>query len=205
LALAEKVPAQVLMLGELAHGWGYVDQAEQAWWTAANSPAHVREALGALQKLYKRTENSHGLFRVAKRAYEINPDDSIAANNVANLGLLLGESAAARRLALKLHTEHPESVPFATTYAFALFDEGRTADALKVMGQIEPAQLRHPSTAAYYVIMLAEAGELERAREFLPVVNGAALLPEERALLKSASQKILAAPATEVAQNAARS
>jgi predicted Zn-dependent protease len=184
-------PDRLAAIAELAEGWGYTAEAEDAWWMIANGNENAKEALGALQRLYKSKQDSHGLLRVAKRALELNPADLVAANNCASLGLLLNGDSSARRLAAKLHRENPANAVFSTTYAFALHTEGKTADALKAMETLNEAQLRNPAVAAYYFVMLVENGNMERAHLFLSAANKAALLPQEQQLLTAATRKLL--------------
>jgi hypothetical protein len=190
---------QLAAIAQLAEGWGYRAQAADAWWLIANSDAKVKEALLALQGLYKSSRDSRGLLRVAKRALELNPDDLVAANNCASLGLLLNGDSSARRLAAKLHADHPASDAFAATYAFALHTEGKTAEALQVLESLTEAQLGQPALAAYYVVILTENGNIDRARAFLPAAQRAVLLPEEQQLLTSAVRKLVAADVKAVA------
>ena len=185
-------PERIAAIAQLAEGWGYIAEAEDAWWMIANGNEGAREALSVLQRLYKSKQNSHGLLRVAQRAFELNPADLVAANNCASLGLLLTGDSSARRLAAKLHLEHPANTVLTATYAFALHVEGRTGEALKTMGTLKDPQLRHPAIAAYYFVMLVENGKMERAHSFLAAANQAALLPEEQHLLTSATRKLLA-------------
>lgn len=190
LKAAQNRPDQLTTIARLAEGWGYPDEASAAWWLIANGNVKVKEALLALQNLYEKTHDSRGLLRVAKRALELNPEDLVAANNCASLGLLLNGDSASHRLAEKLHTEHPTNAAFAATYAFALHTEGKTADALRVIEKLKETQLRQPALAAYYVVMLAESGNFDRARAYLPAAARAVLLPEEQALLASAIHKL---------------
>ena len=191
LKATKSLPDRLAAIAQLADGWGYADYAAEAWWLIANGHENAKEALTALQRLYKSKQNSHGLLRVAKRALELNPADLVAANNCASLGLLLTGDSAARRLATKLHKENPSNAIFSTTYAFALFTEGKTNDALKMMETLKDAQLRHPAVAAYYFVMLVENGSMERAHLFLSAANKAQLLPEEQQLLTTATRKLL--------------
>lgn len=190
-------------IAQLAEGWGYADDAAEAWWLIANGDENAKEALTALQRLYKSKQNSRGLLRVAKRALELNPADLVAANNCASLGLLLSGDSSARRLATKLHKENPANAIFSTTYAFALFTEGKTNDALKAMETLKEAQLRHPTVAAYYFVMLVESGSMERAHLFLSPANKAQLLPEEQQLLTAATRKLLQHDSQNVAKSVA--
>jgi hypothetical protein len=199
LAATKSRSDRLVPLAQLAEGWGYTAEAEDAWWMIANGAENAKAALTALQRIYKSKQDSHGLLRVAKRALELNPSDLVAANNCASLGLLLTGDSSARRLATRLHAEYPASTVFSATYAFALHLEGKTGAALKVMETLPPTQLRHPAIAAYYFVMLVENGNMERAQSFLAAANQAALLPEEQKLLAAAARKLLAYDAKPVA------
>ncbi|MDQ6860658.1 MAG: hypothetical protein M3032_05830 [Verrucomicrobiota bacterium] len=190
---AQSHPEQLAGIAQLAEGWGYTDNAAAAWWALANETDHSRTALYALQRIYKAQRDTRGLLRVATRALELNPNDLVAANNCASLGLLLSSDNTARRLALKLHAEHPANRAFAATYAFALHSEGKNAEALKVIETLKDEELRHPAIAAYYVVMLVEGKKLNRARAFLNDAKRASLLPEEQKLLSAATRKLIGA------------
>jgi tetratricopeptide (TPR) repeat protein len=184
-------PQRLAAIAQLAEGWDYFEEAADAWWLIANGNENAKQALTALQRLYKAKQNSHGLLRVAKRALELNPADIVAANNCASLGLLLTGDSAARRLATKLHAENPADPLVSSTYAFALFTEGRKREALAQMETLKESQLRHPVIAAYYFVMLVENGNMEKAHVFMSAANRAQLLPEELQLLTSATRKLL--------------
>jgi hypothetical protein len=203
LKASKSRPDRLAALAQLAEGWGYIAEAEEAWWMIAHGIESAKEALAALQRLYKSKQNSHGLLRVAQRAFELNPADLVAANNCASLGLLLTGDSSARRLAAKLHAENPANPIFSATYAFALHVEGKTGEALKTMETLKEAQLRHPAIAAYYFVMLVENGKMERAHSFLSTANKAALLPEEQQLLTAATHKLLAHDSQNVAKRVA--
>lgn len=192
LDVAKRRPEQLAAIAQLAEGWGYQTDAEEAWWLVASSNANAKAGLAALQRIYSGKQDTRGLLRVAKRALELNPNDLVAANNCANLGLLLNGDSTARRLAAKLHTEHPANRAFATTYAFALQTEGKLPEALKLIETLNEEALRHPAIAAYYVVILVESGKMDRARSYLAAAKRATLLPEEQQLLSTATRKLLA-------------
>jgi Flp pilus assembly protein TadD len=205
LRAAHRRPEQLVAIARLAEGWGYGDDAEEAWWMVANTSDQGRTGLSALQRLYKANQNTRGLWRVARRAIELNPGDIVAANNCASLGLLLTGDSTSRRLAAKLHAQHPTNRAFAATYAFALQTEGKLAEALQLMESLKEEELRHPSIAAYYFVMLVESGNMARARNFLAHAKRANLLPEERELLTAATRKLLASETADGAKNLADS
>jgi Flp pilus assembly protein TadD len=190
LKAAQAHPEQLITIAKLVEGWGYSAEAEEAFWAIASSNDNARSALVALQRLYASTQDTRGLLRVAKRALELNPADLVAANNCASLGLLLSSDSTSRRLAMKLHSEHPTNRAFAATYAYALHTEGKLADGLKVMQSLKEEELRTPAIAAYYVVMLVDNGLLEKARGYLISAQRAVLLPEEQQLLTAATRKL---------------
>jgi len=203
LKATKNQPERLAAIAQLAEGWDYAEEAADAWWIIANGNENARDALTALQRLYKAKQNSHGLLRAAKRALELNPGDLVAANNYASLGLLLTSDNTARRLATKLHRENPANAVFSSTYAFALFTEGKTSEALREMETLKDGQLRHPVIAAYYFVMLVENGKMERAHSFLSAANKAQLLPEEQELLTAATRKLLQHDSQNVIKTAA--
>lgn len=183
-------PERLAALAQLADGWGYAAEAEAAWWMIADGDANQKSALRALDQHYQKARNSHGLLRVAQRAHELDPSDEVAANNCASLGLLLGRNEAAPRLAGKLYAKDPTSSVRVATYAFALHVQHRSADGLKLLDGLKEEQLRTPAIAAYYVVLLVDTEQMERAKRFLGLAQNAALLPEEQELLAEARRKI---------------
>lgn len=181
---------QLLTMAGMCRGWGYDAKADEAYWLVASGNAKAETALGALQHHYQERRDACGLLRVAQRAADLNPDDAIANNNCASLGLLLNDDAASHRLAEKLHEDFPQSAAFASTYAFALHLEGRSDDALKLLGQFKSQLSKSPALAAYYVVISAGNGNAEAARQFRALAERAHLLPEEENLLRLAVAKL---------------
>ncbi len=196
---AQTQPQNLAVIAQLAEGWGYQDQAEEAWWLIANSNQNTRPALAALQRRYQQNQDTRGLWRVARRIMELNPDDLVAASNCASFGLFLSGDNTSRRLASKLHSEHPANLAITATYAYALQTEGRAAEGLRLLEQQNQSDLQTPAIAAYYVVLLVENGELDRARTFLAPAQRARLLPEQKKLLLAATQKLLAVHTPELA------
>jgi predicted Zn-dependent protease len=95
-----------------------------------------------------------------------------------------------QKVARELYEKEPANAAYASTYAFSLYSQGEPKKALKVMEALTDQQLREPSIAAYYGIILAAAGEHARAREFLDLGEKASLLTEEKALLEKARRSL---------------
>ena len=108
-------------LASLAESWGWNQQAVETLWLIARQPEGQRAALQKLYTIYESERNLSELYKVAKRYWEVYPKDPVAMNNVASLGLLLGQDAdRASKLAEEVYSEKPTVSAFAATYAFSL-------------------------------------------------------------------------------------
>ncbi|HSH37845.1 MAG TPA: hypothetical protein VK993_03590, partial [Chthoniobacterales bacterium] len=180
-------PKQALTLSELVYKWGWRDQAVELLWLAAKDPGQADLALQRLYNYFASQKATHDLYRVLLRREEFHPQDPSVQNNIAQLSLLLNLNAErGQRLARDLYERDPKSAVYASTYAFALHVKGETKKALAVMNALTPEQLRQPEIAAYYGIILANAGEHTKAAEYLDAGEKAGLLPEEKALIDKA-------------------
>lgn len=179
------------MLARLVNGWEWKTETEQVWWLIAEHDAGQRAALKSLYKLYSDARETPQLYRVAERVFQLDPNDPVAKNNMAALSLLLGKNdKTAHRLALENHRSYPRNAGVASTYAFSLYRQGKTGEALKVLEALPGESLKEPSIAAYYGVLLAADGDPGRARPFLEIASQSpALLPEEKALVDGAMKK----------------
>jgi Flp pilus assembly protein TadD len=191
LKSAGRRPEALHELAELADAWGWDAEAQQALWTLARGRDHPEEALSRLYERYQKTLDTQGLYRVLARTLELNPENVTARNHFALLSLLLKlDVSRARATARELHEREPTNPHFAATYAYALHVQGRTAEAVRVMDDLQPEQLAQPAIAAYYGLILAGAGQSERATHYLLLAGRAALLPEEKALVTATLQTL---------------
>ena len=184
-------PKQALTLAEIVQKWGWRDQAVELLWVAAKDPAKGDEALQALYRFYAKGGASQDLYRVLIHRREHRPDDLNIQNNVAQLSLLLNlNTEQGQRLARDLYEKDPKNPAYVSTYAFALHSRGDSKGAIKTFNTLNDQQLHQPEIAAYYGVVLAGAGEHERASEFLELGEQAQLLPEERALMERARRTL---------------
>jgi predicted Zn-dependent protease len=72
------------------------------------------------------------------------------------------------------------------TYAYSLFLQGKTSEALELMRKLDRADLEKPAIAVYYGYFLAAAGKTQEAEDYLTLAATGTLLPEEKALLSHA-------------------
>ncbi len=191
VAQAGKDPARLNVLQTIAFRWKWPEKGTAVLWMLAEIPDAQRDALQELYRHYASERDTAGLYRALARLVAIMPDDAAVRNNFAQISLLLKAAPGrAREMAQQLHQSHPQNAAFAATYAFALFQSGDIKGALRVMNQLTPEQLRDPSVAAYYGIVLSSAGEPKEAAHYLETGEKAQLLPEEENLVARAKALI---------------
>jgi Flp pilus assembly protein TadD len=89
-------------------------------------------------------------------------------------------------LAQEVYKQAPTNSSFAAIYAFSLYTQGKSAEALKVMQRIKPQDLEVPSIAGYYGIILKATGGGVNADHYLLRASKGNILPEERNLVERA-------------------
>jgi Flp pilus assembly protein TadD len=178
----------MIELANLAERWGWKDQAEQACWIVARQPQGQRIALKRLYRMYSDQRDTRDLYKVAKRILEIDPQDLIAVNNAASLGLLLDEDKVqAAKLAEDVYEKAPSIAAFGTTYALALIKAHQPEKALQVLQKFSADAASDPAIGLYYGLTLAASGQNSAARPFLEAaLNSGRLFPEEASLAQNA-------------------
>jgi predicted Zn-dependent protease len=192
LEAARDNPQLLSMLARVVDGWGWQAEAEQTWWVIAKGDTGQTGALQSLYRLYRTRGDASGLYRVVARGYALNPADLVTKNNLAQLSLLLNQDVArGRQLAQENYQAHPTNPIYLSTYAFSLYRQGKTAEALKLFQQIPQTLRRQPVLAAYYGVLLLANGDRVQAHKYLAIANQApGLLPEEQAMVTDAWNRL---------------
>jgi Flp pilus assembly protein TadD len=88
-------------------------------------------------------------------------------------------------LAREIYEKKPDDPYVASTYAYSLYLQKKTAEALQVMRKLDPKKLEDPSIAGYYGLILAASGEKAEAKKYFSLfkVKGSPL-PEETELFR---------------------
>lgn len=177
----------LLMLARTVSAWGWQNETLELLWTLSKARETRAEALQLLYQHYAKNGDTGGVYRVLLRSAEIAPDDLMVQNNLAHVSLLIdADPERARKIAADLAKKEPTNAAYVSTYAFSLYSRGEFEEALRAMESLTPEQLQAPSIAAYYGIILAAAGQKEKAQEYLKRGAQTFLLPEEKALLAKA-------------------
>lgn len=187
--LARANPATLRALLRLALTWGWTDDAETVLLAIARGSPHESWAFNALISSAYRRKDTAALKTAYSLLREAHPSNRRATGDWAMVTLLTEPSPAetrAKSVARELYETEPANPFFATTHAFALYQQKRTLDALAVMERLSSAELHVPGRALYYGLLLATLGETQRADSYLELAAKASLLPEERKLLEQA-------------------
>lgn len=184
-------PQALLVLARTVAAWGWEAETVDLLWILAKSDDTKLEALQTLYQHYAKLGDTNGLYRTLLRLVEALPNDLPLQNNLAQVSLLLGADVErARKIAAEIQAKEPSNGAYVSTYAFSLYAKGDAKRAAQAMDQLSPDQLRDPSVAAYYGVVLAADGQKEKAREYLQRAADARLLPEEKALVAKAENTL---------------
>ncbi|CAA9268802.1 MAG: hypothetical protein AVDCRST_MAG42-3318 [uncultured Chthoniobacterales bacterium] len=184
---AAENPQALLMLARTVSGWAWQNETLELLWALSKTHETRMEALQLLYQHYAKTGDTGGVYRVLLRSTEIVPDDLTVQNNFAQVSLLIEANPdRARKIAAELAKKEPTNAAFVSTYAFSLYARGEIEPALQAVESLTPEQLEAPPIAAYYGMILAAAGQKEKAQRYLERGAQAFLLPEEKALLAKA-------------------
>lgn len=191
-----------LKLARLATKWNLAIQADALWTRLSRNPPTRREALDALYRIYRESNDLRKLYDVLQRLHEASPNEPAITANLARLGMNLDLNAPeAQRLAKEAFDRAPDEVNCAVTYAYSLYGLGRTGEAVEVLKKLAPEQLHDPHAAIYVAAMLLDENQLDLASEYIAAAEHGPLYLEERTLLqetKAKQQALVAANASPV-------
>ena len=188
---ASAQPMFLSMLTRATSEWRWKKEWLELLWNLTKYPETRFEAWQNLYQKYSDDGDTAGLYRVLVQLAELLPEDGRIQNNFAQISLLLNADVErARKLAADLYRKEQSNPAYVATYAFALYTKGDTKGALKVMGTLNPTELRDPPIAAYYGVLLAAAGDAQSSREYLKLGATAKLLPEEKTLITKAESSL---------------
>ncbi len=182
-------PERELVLARLASKWNLEKESEQLWLRVAENPRLRREALDALRRHYRKDNDTGKLYDVLQRLHESSPNEAPITADLARLGLNLERNVErSHELAKEAHDRAPNEVNCAVTYAFSLYRLGRSAEALAILQGLPADQLHDPHAAVYAALLLADASQIDAARDYVAAANDE-IYPEEKALLDEARTK----------------
>jgi thioredoxin-like negative regulator of GroEL len=195
--LAREQPERELTLARLASKSQLEKESEELWWRVAENPSTRREALEELRQLYRGKNQTAKLYDVLQRLHESSPNEAPITADLARLGLNIGQDTKqSHQLAKEAYDRAPNEVNCALTYAFSLSRLGRIAEAVSIVENLPPEQLRDPHAAVYVALLLAKARQIEAANNYIGIADDGNIYPEEEKLLDEAKTNLATAVAS---------
>jgi Tfp pilus assembly protein PilF len=193
---AYEQPERELDLARLASRWNLNKESEQLWLRVAKNPPMRREALDALRRFYRANNETGKLYDVLQHLHESSPNEAPITADLARLGLNVEQNTErSHQLAKEAYDRAPDEINCAVTYAFSLYRLGRNAEGVAIIQNLPPDQLHDPHAAVYVALLLAEASQIEGAKEYVAVAADGEIYPEEKKILDEAKTKLAAASA----------
>jgi Flp pilus assembly protein TadD len=184
-ALSQK--QSLVMLLRLAAQWNWGTEQDDLLWMIVDRYPQEKWATQALTQALYAGGRTQSLMRLFKQELERTSSDLVAKNNLALIALLLdAKELKPLDLAREVYQQTPSNSSFAATYAYSLYTQGKSAEALKVMAQIKPQDLDLPSIAGFYGIIQKATGSGATSGIYLDKALKGTLLPEERKLFERA-------------------
>jgi predicted Zn-dependent protease len=178
-------------LAQVAAGWHWMPERAEVLEKITTAYPKEKWALDQLVALLYAQGDTRAIQSLLTRVQASDPIDARLKNNLANVFLLRNsEVQKANHLAKEAYDAAPNDPFFASTYAYSLLLQNKKDEALKVFAGVKTNYLRIPSVAAYYGVVEAQCGHSDIAREPLARAEAAALLPEEKELVRRARARL---------------
>ena len=188
-------PDRELILARLASKWNLSVEAEQLWLRVSKEAPMRREALDALFRIYRATNDLPNLYRIAQKLHENSPNEPALAANYARLALLVDQNPTeGHRVAKETYDHTPDDVNVAMTYAFSLYTLGRTAEGVEIIKKLPPEGVHDPHAAVYAAVLLLDENQAPAAQEYVFAAQAGPIFPEEKKLLEEALAKARSTP-----------
>jgi cytochrome c-type biogenesis protein CcmH/NrfG len=191
VSLANNQKPSLVMLLRLAAQWKWESKGEDILWAIVNKYPDEQWANEALTQILFTSGRTRPLMMLYGQQLKQDLSDFSVENNLAMCALLLdAQEMKPHELALSLFKKDPTNPSYLSTYAFSLYSQKKYAEALKVIEQLTPDQLKKPSIAGYYGIILKANGHPAQAKIYLNLATQSKLLPEEKKLFIQAESGI---------------
>jgi Flp pilus assembly protein TadD len=184
---AESHKQGLVMLLSQAAQWNWLTEAEEILWTIVKKYPTEKWAVRALSQALTAGGRTRPLMSLFSQQAKASPADLSIKNNLAMTALLLdAQELKPHELAREVYEKGATNSAFISTYAFSLYLQKKSAEALKIMEQLKPKDLEDPAIAGYYGLILKATGNRAKAKACLELAAKAQLLPEERKLFETA-------------------
>jgi cellulose synthase operon protein C len=180
-------PRRLQTLTAQVTSWGWQEQRFELLWKRfmlepGNQPLR-NELIG-----WERSRGNTGaLNRLFSRIVETDPGDMDSKNNYAYTSMLLGVNLErAYQSANQAYRSNPKNPFFATTYALALYRQGKAAEALEIMQGLGVLGITVPERTLLNAILLVANGHTDEGASLMAPLKADTFLPEERRMMVDA-------------------
>lgn len=180
-------------LSELAGRWNMSREQEELLWrilqrfpNATWAELELEHCYPSdLQRRYFASGNTKGLYQLYSENVSLQPENMELKNDSAATALLLKTNLKqAFKWAAEDYAQKPNDPTVASTYAYALYLQGRSKDGLAAFQKLDAAAFKQPSIALYYGVLLRAVGQETEAATYLHIaLTEGQLLPEEKQLI----------------------
>jgi hypothetical protein len=191
LTEAQKSLPSLQELVKITLAWAWEPETDETLWAIVDQYPLER---GASVLLYDRlfaAGNTPALYKLLAKIMAVAPPNAELKNNMAIISMLLDpRETKAQDLAHDAFVEQPKNPLILSTYAYSLYLQHKSDEALKLFEGMDSRALATPGVAVYYGVILAGSGKAAQAKTYLDAADGAKLLPEERNLVRKAKAGI---------------
>lgn len=191
LQATERRLERLSRLAQLVAQWEWPEETEETLWTIVRQFPKEQWAYQLLQRWLYVNGKTQSLETLFAKRLEAEPHNASAKNNLAMVSFLRNAQLdRAHQLALEVYQADPDNPHFVSTYAFSLFLKNEKAKSLKLMDGLQTNHLSIPSIAVYYSYLHSDEANAAKIRPYLEIAEKARLLPEEKALLNKARERL---------------
>jgi hypothetical protein len=175
------------MLQRLAQIWQWQDKQAQVLWILVRQFPTDESAWRALIRLAQGGEDSAELWRIYQAWAQAAPSSSAVQAERVLLGLLArSDESGLGAQAAELFLRHPEIPLCRVAQALALWRAHQAAEALEIADGAPLNFEQNPRFALVRGVILSTLGRPAESEKMFVLIQGAKLLPEERALMGQA-------------------
>jgi predicted Zn-dependent protease len=185
LSAAEPRIEYQIALAQIVASWNWNDETEELLRAIVKRDPRQNWAWQNLLQRRTAAKDTTGLYQLYSAIFEQQTNSPVVKNNLAMLGLLLNRDTSHDiRLAGEVFEADTNNPHFASTYAFALLKQNKSAEGLRLMETLPKSELLQPEIAIYYAVLLSANGRREAAAPYFVAAGKAEMLPEEKQLLE---------------------
>ncbi|MEJ0090099.1 MAG: hypothetical protein WDM80_10190 [Limisphaerales bacterium] len=187
VTLCQNQKTNLVELLKLIAQWNWESRGEDILWDIVDKYPGDPGANTALVEILFNSGRTRPLMMLFGQQLKWAPTDFTIKNNLTMCALLLdAQELKPNEMAQAAYELAPDNQSYISTYAFSLYLQKKYAEALQIIEKLSPQQLKKPSIAGYYGLILKANGNLTKAKPYFDLALKSNLLPEERKLFERA-------------------